>query len=719
MAWRSAAPAHIFGPAVYDIQVSKSMSFSRSHHHRGAAIPLQPSRRRTPGHDPEADATGTAAAGRAVAAVLAIILGAAAQWLFERTRFSAEPPPPPGIALFAVAALLAVWSTWKRGRFDPATDGFRVIVPDRWWLAALVPGAGCLLAAAVIHAMAAAGAHQPLITKLWIGGVMLLLAAGLAQLMATRGRERFGWGGGWSPRRVLVWGLAIVALSLVMRLVMGVTGHPVMVENDEAFIGLAARDILGDRPFAWFELFWVGVPNLSLVFTRAAQILFGADLWGIRIGNAVLGGLSVACVFGFGRRLVGDFPALMAALLVATAHVHIHWSRNGQHFILTAIGAAVVLWMLSRAWTGGSLLSWVGTGVALGAFAQTYQASYLLPPLVLLTGAGWALFCRLPRRSAAASMAVIQIIALLMLAPVAISLARQWTQSLDRPSRLSVFNRENQEQLMHWYGVDSLSKMAAVHVERSALVFNFGDDFHQRARRSLVDPVTAALLPLAAAMLLIRIRSPLGWLFWTWIPLYLVIGVLLCAHPPTNHRVVTVLLMSSLAVSWGAHELAGTIRDGFALPRWSSAALVGAFVVTASWMNIEYYFVEFRASRPMGHTEGFTWLACSYAGSYTILDATWIDGWQYVPPNSNFFDYQCPSAHRVRIRDSADLWRLDRFTEATRLVLIVPREVVLRHPGEPEGYRVVRRYVDRSIKGPVPLPLEVYELERVDAPSSR
>lgn len=61
------------------------------------------------------------------------------------------------------------------------------------------------------------------------------------------------------------------------------------------------------------------------------------------------------------------------------------------------------------------------------------------------------------------------------------------------------------------------------------------------------------------------------------------------------------------------------------------------------------------------------------------------------------------------------LWETDRVTQAEKVVLIVPEAVEQGHPGQPRGYRIVRRYVDDRIGAPERLPLTVIELQRTSA----
>jgi hypothetical protein len=50
--------------------------------------------------------------------------------------------------------------------------------------------------------------------------------------------------------------------------------------------------------------------------------------------------------------------------------------------------------------------------------------------------------------------------------------------------------------------------------------------------------------------LLSRVATRVGWLCLTWIAIYLVAGVYLCAHPPAYERVPTTLLFTSIGIVW-------------------------------------------------------------------------------------------------------------------------------------------------------------------------
>jgi 4-amino-4-deoxy-L-arabinose transferase-like glycosyltransferase len=492
-----------------------------------------------------------------------------------------------------------------------------------------------------------------------------------------------------------------------MRMALGVEHLPAFVENDEAYGALGAHGVLTADPYNWFGL-WESNPTLLLVVPYVSENIFGNCLWGVRMGSVVLGTISVLATFGFSRRLVGNFPAFIAALLLAVAHTHVHWSRNGHQYIQTPTAAALILWLFVRAWTGGSLLAWLGAAVALGIGTQTYQASYAFPVLIAITGAGWAVVGLDNRKDALWSILAVELIALLILAPAAQTLLH----SMSHPQALFILSPENFRKLgEHPYWA------LFQHTKDTVTMFNTGTDFfpNYAARRSLVDAVTAAMVPIAAVMLLSRLFSPLGWVCVTWWAAYLFLGVFLCEHPPTYQRVPTALLFSSVGVAWALWQLLATITAGF---RFQRASIVTGgcllFAAAAGVANAHFYFHEFRLARPTQHTAGLTWIMCRYAKTHTVFNATALDGQPNIPVFNIFPDFECPELKQIRPQQVTELWNVNQFTHDDKVVLIVPETVVESHPGDPAGYRIVRQFVDKSIGFPVPMPLTVYELERIE-----
>jgi hypothetical protein len=657
------------------------------------------------GSGTSAETSGNFAALRALGALAAFALAFAAQGMLEETRLTRAEASGAVAPVFLAAGVLAVAATWGRRDRLPGSRPLAIVLPEgRWWWACL-PGIGFLALAALFEGRFS---HQS-VFSFWATGILALLAAGAAHAVATRQRRPLTAPADWPARYIALSYLALAAVALGMRTALDITRLPAFVQADEAAYGVYARDILGRNPFAWFDLYMVGMPNMQLVPFRMAQFVFGDSLWAIRMGGVLMGTLSVLCTFGFARRLIGNLPALTGALLLAVAHTHVHWSRTAQIFIETPAAAAVVLWLFTRAWTGGSLLSWLGAGVALGIGTQTYYASYILPLMLPVTALGWALSARVSWKSVLVMTLTVEVVALLVFAPVGKAMYRRLELAATRPTFLFTLRPENLEGM----GDNAIDALLG-HAKKTVTMFNTGVDHGSdyAAQRSLVDAVTASMVPVAAAILLARLLTPAAWLCLTWVGAYLAIGVFLTAQPPSYHRIPTVLLFSSIAVAWTVAQLAGTIRERLRLPASTVALVCFAFTLAAGASNAYYYFHEFRLTRPTLHTMGLTRLVCGYAETHTVIDATTLDGREFVPTHNVFLYLECPGAKRIRSDKTASLWNVAALTDDERVVLIVPVEVLKSHPGKPQGYRVTKHFVDENIKYPLPLPLAVYELER-------
>ncbi len=284
-------------------------------------------------------------------------------------------------------------------------------------------------------------------------------------------------------------------------------------------------------------------------------------------------------------------------------------------------------------------------------------------------------------------------------------------RTASRPATLFLFSQANLQEM----GEDRAAKIVD-HALRTVTMFNSGGDAlgNYAAQRPLVGAVTGALLPLAVALLLARLGTPAAWLCAVWGFTYVFVTVFLAYHMPSFHRVSTALLFVALAVGSALAQLLAVICDGVRLgPR--SVPISGLGIAAAAIIaNADFYFRQYPAARGMWHTMGLAWIECSYVASHVVLEATSLDGNQYVPVDNKARPLLCHGWEDsiIHVTRAAELWEIDRFTQADDVVLIVPEAVAQAHPGRPRGYRIVRHYVDDRIRAPAPLPLAVIELRR-------
>lgn len=649
---------------------------------------------------------------RATAALLALLMAGAAQVMLERTNLQPGPTDYLPVTMFAAACALAIASVDGRWERWPGMRPVRLNLPAWPWLLACVPGIGCL---AMAIAVSNSDTPSRVTAAWWLPGVVLLFAVGALHALRTRTpRHRADSVENWTPARVTCAIAILVVVSFVMRTAVGVENLPNFIDSDETAIWQGAKEYFPHDPFVWLRRYWVGNPVLALAPTGIVQV-FDSSFWAVRMGNVALGIISVVATFAAGRRLLGNWPAFIGALFLAGAHTHVHWSRTVQPYIQTPAAAALLVWLLARAWTGGSLLSWVGAAFVLGISTLSYQSSLLLPPLVVLTVLGWGAIVRAGWRALAVSTVFIGLVAVLVMGPILRGALADPESTASRPSTLFIFSEANLQELGD-------HRVAAIlnHAQRTLTMFNSGTDGlgNYGAQRPLVDEVTGALVPLAAALLLARLATPGGWVLAVWWFTYWFVTVFLAYHQPSFHRITTALVFVALAVGSASTQLVATIRDGFRLP--SSTVAIGSLAIAAAAVlaNANFYFRQYPTDRGMWHTMGLAWIECSYVSTHVVLEATMLDGEEMIPLDNKARPLLCPGWEKaiIHVERLADLWEVDRFTQAENAVLITPAAIAREHPGHPRGYRVVRYKVDDRIGAPARIPLAVIELRRADAP---
>ena len=612
---------------------------------------------------------------------------------------------------FGGAAGLAI-AVFRKTRFLPEPPG--PLEPPRYHpvlYAACLPGAVSLVLALRVHLGSSPGHSRSV--SLWVLGLIMLVLPGLVDW--HRNMRRRPPAARREGRRFAAAAVILFVLAFAIRLWGGIDRIPGWVEVDEAATGIAGRMSLAEGPRALFEFWDMGMPRIALFVSQVAAWPFGEGLRGLRLGSALMGSLSVVLLFDFGRRVVGGGTAFLAGLLLAVNHVYVHWSRVGQVYIETPFFASLVLALLLRVLTGGSFLALTGAGIALGIGAATYQPTEILPALVGAMLLGWAIILRWPAKRVWAVLAFLGAVAVLTCAPMAATVLRMDLEVVfQRIPTVSLLRPEGFRELTEAYKADSVHEALGEHVLRTISIFNLGSDRFPayNADRALNDAVTAALVPVAYALLFFRLSTPVGWLCIVFTGAYLSGGVLLCPTPPTYHRIPVILLFSCLGVAWALIGLARSFAAHARTPRWLPAVAAFAVVGASAWFNLDYYFREFPRTRLMEARLGLGNLICRYAGTHTVVDATALDGHSYVPTENLYPSFQCPEAKWVRIHEASRLWKFPEVTDARRVALIVPTIVESASPGQPQGYRLVRKYVDRSIRQPVELPLSVMEYER-------
>ncbi len=226
----------------------------------------------------------------------------------------------------------------------------------------------------------------------------------------------------WRHSRELWLLLAITALGAFLRF-FRLDSLPPGDGYDVAQYGVDALRILGGARPIFLETNF----GREALFSYLVTVVFwftGPGTLGIRITSALVGTLTIPANFLVAREMVPDrrdvlrYLPLLVAFLTAVSYWHLTWSRLGLRVILVPLVASLLFYFL---WRGLRTQRWVDFAVAgllLGAGFYTYQAARLLPLLVGIAFALYALARRQWTRHDTASVLLVTATAMLVYMPM-------------------------------------------------------------------------------------------------------------------------------------------------------------------------------------------------------------------------------------------------------------------------------------------------------------
>ena len=175
----------------------------------------------------------------------------------------------------------------------------------------------------------------------------------------------------------------LIFIAILLRLPL-LENVPAVLGGDEAAQGLEAIRFLEGNLRNPFSTGWLGVPSMSFMFNSLTIQTWGQTIFALRVPWAIIGVLTVVVVYFLVRRVSGHWVAFGTALLVATYHYHIHYSRLGSNQIADTLFVSLALWFLIRALDGTSQnwLNWYGVGAISGLAFYFYAGARLTPVLV-------------------------------------------------------------------------------------------------------------------------------------------------------------------------------------------------------------------------------------------------------------------------------------------------------------------------------------------------
>jgi len=216
---------------------------------------------------------------------------------------------------------------------------------------------------------------------LWAGSVGVALAA----LMP---------GGAWPIRlqRAHLWVLLPLAVALVLRLFhLGTIPHG--LHSDEVATADFTMRYVFPEPRSSVYPFRTGPysqPALFYYLVHLSLQLAGQNPFGLRLPSVLAGVAAVAATYALVNIWSNRKTALIAALLMAAYHYHIHWSRLALNNIWDTLWIPLVLacfaWGWRSRWRGGAVLCGLALGLSQYFYIGTRIAIILLAYVIYRVG---------------------------------------------------------------------------------------------------------------------------------------------------------------------------------------------------------------------------------------------------------------------------------------------------------------------------------------------
>ena len=184
--------------------------------------------------------------------------------------------------------------------------------------------------------------------------------------------------------------LAVLWTAMLLRLI-DLPHLPVGLHYDEAANVILSRQIASGAYHPLFIQAYTGKEVLFFYAVAPWVRMVGGAAWGIRLGAAMLGVLTVAAAYRAVRELLGPgrhshCTAILASALLAVSFPHLLLSRYGFRAISQPLLQALTVAALWRGWRTHRRRWLILGGIFLGLTGYTYLAARLFPIPLLAAG---------------------------------------------------------------------------------------------------------------------------------------------------------------------------------------------------------------------------------------------------------------------------------------------------------------------------------------------
>lgn len=362
---------------------------------------------------------------------------------------------------------------------------------------------------------------------------------------------------------------------------------PNTFSGDEGSVGLFATQFLDGRANNLFTGGWFSFPSLYFAFVGATIGLFGQTVEAARLLSAFGGSLAVLGTYFLGRSLFDRPTAVIASLLLAASHYHIHMSRLALNNIWDSVFIAFAIAGLWYGWQRNERIGFVIAGFALGLGQYFYVTMRIVPVLFLV----WALIAwwRQPTRFKArlAGLVLTAVLACIVFLPLAIYFASHLPEFNAPLNRVTIIG----PRLAQLSEITGMSEPVIVFWQMVTAALGYTHE----PLKLLYNPGVPLLLSGAATLFLLGIiwgllRFDLRYLL-LFLPLIsVVITSGLSQDPPASQRFVLTMPIVVIFVAIPIRLLFNWLRRMWPAYKSLAAFATAVIVVWLAFLDISYYF---------------------------------------------------------------------------------------------------------------------------------
>ncbi len=425
-------------------------------------------------------------------------------------------------------------------------------------------------------------------------------------------------------------------VSLLVRLY-DLGQHPFILNGTEASIGLEALKVLQGLQSNPFSTGWLTNPVLPFYLLAVPLRLFGQSTESLRLLSAFIGAATVPVLFLVGQRLYGRVVGLLAAILLAGSHFHVHFSRSGTNNAWDALLTLLSLGLIGIAWhqaPGRNRRTWLAAGVSVGLSAYLYTSSHLLPIMLLALGMIELITDRHTWERQWRNVLSMTALALIVALPQLLHYQASPGIYMERANVLGIFDGQS-----GWLTNEATrtgsSQLTLLSDQfwQAALAFNATIDTSTSYGPSapLLNFVFGLLAVIGFVLALFRLRHIQFSLLVVWLGVTVVFAGALLENPPNSHRLIIAIpvlcLLAALAIDQLAQTIIGgqdyeTVSPSITQARFRRLTVLVVIVIAIAAYDIGFYFGTYRSDHRFGDRN--TEVANDMAIYLNSLQGDWV-----------------------------------------------------------------------------------------------